>query len=82
MTNYSRRLEALRYAYDMCGSSPCEDCNHYRHITSDEERQNFIECSSNLGCVDAKEYYKAHDNYIKEYLEKYGNSKNNDYTST
>ena len=73
MINNSRRLEALRYAYDMCGSSPCEDCNHYRHITSDEERQNLIECSSNLGCVDAKEYYKVHDNYVKEYLEKYGN---------
>lgn len=43
MTNNSRRLEALRYAYDMCGSSPCEDCNHYRHITPDEELQNFIE---------------------------------------
>lgn len=75
MTNNSRRLEALRYAYDMCGSSPCEDCNHYRHITSDEELQNFIECSSNLGCVDVKEYYKAHDNYVKEYLEKYDNKK-------
>lgn len=27
------RIEAHMYAYDMCGSSPCEDCNNFRHMS-------------------------------------------------
>jgi hypothetical protein len=76
---YDINAAADYYTYIMYGSSPCEDCNRYRHITSDEELQNFIECSSKLGCDYAKEYYEAHDNYVKVYnyvkekLEKYDN---------
>lgn len=33
-----RRIEAEMYAYNMCGSSPCEYCNEFRHITTEEER--------------------------------------------
>jgi hypothetical protein len=44
------------YAYSMCGSSPCEDCDEFRHIISKKEKNEFIECMFASKCDDAKEY--------------------------
>lgn len=63
-----KKLQALQYAYDMCGSSPCEDCNDFRHITTDEERTEFIKCVNETRCQEAKEYNEKYDNFVKEYL--------------
>ena len=35
---------ADHYAYNMCGSCPCEDCDEFRHIISENEKNEFIEC--------------------------------------
>ena len=52
----------------MCGSSPCEDCNKFRHITTYEEMTDFINCKSEARCQEAKEYEEKYDNFVKEYL--------------
>lgn len=63
------------YAYSMCGSRPCEDCDEFRHIISEEERNEFIECMFEARCDEAKEYRLMYANYKKEYLDKYGDNK-------
>ena len=64
------RIEAHMYAYDMCGSSPCEDCNNFRHITTEEERDEYLDCINEARCEEAKEYNKKYNCYVKEYLER------------
>lgn len=61
-------LFACEYAYGMCGSSPCEDCNKFRHITTDKERNDFIKCINEVRCQEAKEYKEKYNNFVKEYL--------------
>lgn len=68
--DFQKRIEAMRYAYDMLGSSPCEDCNIFRHITTQEERNDYIECVSNKTCEEAQEYNEKYDKLIEEYLNK------------
>jgi hypothetical protein len=46
INNIGKKLLAFEYAYFMCGSSTCEDCNEFRHITTDEESTNFIKCTN------------------------------------
>lgn len=65
---------AGQYAYRMCGSSPCEDCNKFRHITNNEERSEFIKCISEERCQEAKDYNAEYDKYKKEYLERHENN--------
>lgn len=38
--NYKKEILAGQYAYGMCGSSHCEDCNEFCHITTEEEKLN------------------------------------------
>ena len=66
--DFQKRIEAMEYAYRELGSSPCEDCNIFRHITTQEERNDFIECVSNKTCEDAIEYNEKYDKLIEEYL--------------
>ena len=68
--DFQKRIEAMIYAYDMLGSSPCEDCNIFRHITTQEERNDFIECVSNKTCEESQEYNEKYDKLIEEYLNK------------
>ena len=63
-----KKLLAFEYAYDMCDSSPCENCNKFRYITTDEERAEFIRCVNEARCQEAKEYNEKYDNFVKEYL--------------
>lgn len=65
-----KRIEAMEYAYRELGSSPCEDCNIFRHITTQEERIDFIECVSNKTCEESQEYNEKYDKLIEEYLNK------------
>lgn len=73
--NYKLEILAGQYAYSMCGSSPCEDCNKFRYITTNEERSRFIRCVSEEHCQEAKEYNSKYNEYKKEYLDKYGDNK-------
>lgn len=73
--SYDINAAADYYAYSMCGSSPCEDCNEFRHITTNEERLEFIKCVSGERCREAKEYNAEYNKYKKEYLDKYGDNK-------
>ena len=73
--SYDINVAADYYAYSMCGSSPCEDCNEFRHIKTNEERTRFIKCVSEGRCKEAKEYNAEYNKYKKEYLDKYGNNK-------
>lgn len=73
--SYDINAAADYYAYSMCGSSPCHDCDEFRHIISEEERNAFIECMFEARCDEAKEYKLMYDNYKKEYLDKYGDNK-------
>ena len=68
----NKKILAFGYAYSMCGSSPCQDCNKFRHITTDKEMTEFRKCISEVRCQEAKEYNEKYDNFVKEYL----NSKN------
>ena len=71
----NKKILAFEYAYSMCGSSPCEDCNKFRYITTYEEMIDFINCKYEVRCQEAKEYKEKYDNFVKEYLDKYGNKK-------
>lgn len=76
--SYNINAAADYYAYSMCGSCPCEDCDEFtvRYIVSEEERRNaFIECMFEAKCDEAKAYDLMYANYKKEYLEKYGDNK-------
>lgn len=73
--SYDINAAADYYAYSMCGSSPCEDCNEFRHIITNEERSEFIKCVSEERCQEAKEYNAEYNKYKKEYLDKYGDNK-------
>lgn len=64
----NKKILAFEYAYGMCGSSPCEDCNKFRHITTYEEMTDFINCKSEARCQEAKEYEEKYDNFVKDYL--------------
>jgi hypothetical protein len=68
LNNIRKKFLAFEYAYGMCGSSPCVDCNKFRHITTDEERTNFIKCTNEARCQEAKDYNEKYDNFVKEYL--------------
>lgn len=70
MSNISLILRAHQFAYGMCGSSPCEDCGEFKHITNDEERANYIKCVNEGRCQEAKNYNKEYDDYVKEYMNK------------
>lgn len=72
--NYKSEILAGQYAYDMCGSSPCEDCNEFRHIKTNEEISDFIKCMSEERCQESKEYNVEYNKYKKEYLDKYGDN--------
>lgn len=65
-----KRIEAMEYAYRELGSSPCEDCNYFRHITTTEERNDYIECINNETCEEAQEYNRQYAQKIEEYLKK------------
>mgnify|MGYP003288456573 CR=1 FL=1 len=69
--DYKKEILAGQYAYGMCGSSPCEDCNEFRHITNNDERSEFIKCLSEERCQEAKEYNSVYNKYKKEYQDKY-----------
>ena len=73
--SYVINAAADYYAYSMCGSSPCEDCNEFRHIITNEERSEFIKCVSEERCQEAKEYNAEYNKYKKEYLDNHGNNK-------
>lgn len=73
--SYDINAAADYYAYSMCGSSPCEDCDEFRHIITNEERSEFIKCVSEERCQEAKEYNAEYNKYKKEYLDKYGDNK-------
>ena len=73
--SYDINAAADYYAYSMCGSCPCEDCDEFRHIISEEERNEFIECMFAAKCDEAKEYKLMYHKYKKEYLDKYGDNK-------
>lgn len=66
--DFQKRIKAMEYAYRELGSSPCEDCNNFRHITTQEERNDFIECVSNKTCKEAQEYNEKYDKLIEKYL--------------
>lgn len=68
LNNIRKKLLAFEYAYGMCGSSPCEDCNEFRHITTDEEITDFINCKCEMRCQEAKEYNEKYNNFVEEYL--------------
>ena len=59
---------ACQYAYRMCGSSPCKDCDKFRHITTDKEITEFRRCITEVRCQEAKDYNEKYDNFVKEYL--------------
>jgi hypothetical protein len=61
-------LKADKYAYEMCGSTPCEDCNKFRHLITNEEKIEFINCSHERRCDEAKEYFEKYEKYKNEYL--------------
>lgn len=61
-------LKADIYAYGMCGSSPCEDCNEFRHLITDEEIIEFRNCFFERRCDEAKEYSEKYEEYKNEYL--------------
>lgn len=63
-----KKILADDYAYSMCGSSPCEDCDKFRHIITYEEMTDFINCKYEVRCQEAKEYKEKYDNFVKEYL--------------
>lgn len=71
------KLEILagQYAYGMCGSSPCEDCDEFSYIKTDEEMIEFIKCVNEERCQEAKEYNAEYNKYKKEYLNKYEKDK-------
>lgn len=73
--SYDINAAADYYAYSMCGSSPCEDCNEFRHIITNEERSEFIKCVSEERCQEAKEYNAEYNKYKKEYLDNHGDNK-------
>ena len=56
----------MKYAYMELGSSPCEDCNIFRHITTQEERNDFMECVSNKTCEDALNNTEIKNQYNME----------------
>lgn len=62
------KLLAYDYAYGMCGSSPCVNCDKFKHITTDKERNDFRKCINEVRCHEAKEYNEKYDNFVKEYL--------------
>ena len=64
----AKQILAFDYAYGMCGSSPCEDCNKFRYITTDEEITDFINCKCEMRCQEAKEYNEKYNNFVEEYL--------------
>ena len=68
INNIRKKLLSFEYAYSMCGSSPCENCNKFRHITTYEEMTDFINCKYEVRCQEAKEYKEKYDNFVKEYL--------------
>lgn len=70
--DYKKEVLAGQYAYGMCGSSPCEDCNEFRHIKTNEEMSDFIKCMSEEHCQEAKDYNAEYNKYKKEYLDKHG----------
>lgn len=72
--SYDINAAADYYAYSMCGSSPCEDCNEFRHMTTNEERSEFIKCMREERCQEAKDYNAEYNKYTKEYKDKYGNN--------
>lgn len=49
-----------------------KDCN-FRHMTTEEDRTEFIECVNESRCQEAKKYNAEYDKYIKYYLQKYEN---------
>ena len=70
--DYKKEILAGQYAYGMCGSSPCEDCNEFRHMSTNEERSEFIKCMSEKRCQEAKDYNTEYNKY-KKVLNKNGN---------
>ena len=76
--SYDINAAADHYAYNMCGSCPCEDCDEFsvRYIASEEESRNaFIECMFEARCDEAKAYDLMYANYKKEYIDKHGDNK-------
>lgn len=54
------------YEANKCdGLVMCEDCDEFRHIISEEERNEFIECMFEARCDEAKAYDLMYANYKK-----------------
>ena len=70
--NVERFIESDRYAYMQCGSSPCEDCDKYRH---DENKSvEIMDCYENGGCTEKIAYDHDYEMFKQEYLKRH-NSK-------
>ena len=70
MTN--EEINAEIYAYQKCGSSPCEDCNEYRH--QKDGLNKLYGCLMNGGCEEKIAYLHDYEMFRQEYLKRH-NSK-------
>ena len=65
LNNIRKKFLAFEYAYGMCGSSPCVDCNKFRYMTNDEEKTDFLKCVNEARCLYVMNLHRQSIVYLK-----------------